>query len=190
MAKDTLIMQILSIKNPRYNSQGSIDLTINTAEFGEITFSASSSDSDSLGSSLYHRAINKEFGNITPYTPDLTLLAIEKVNKIKEERDKALSSGIIVDGIKFDTDEKAILAYMRFIIATILNPSITIPDWKASDNTWVTMDAYLISKILTKWLQVEPAAFSWQKNKLAEVQSAYQSSDVTALSNVSTIYGV
>lgn len=183
-------MQILSIKNPRYNKQGSIDLTITTAEWGEIPFTASSSDTETLGKTLYQRAINREFGTISPYVPDLTVLVKEKVDSIKEERDKVLSSGIIVDGIKFDTDEKAILAYMRFIIATILNPSITIPDWKASDNTWVTMDAYLISKILTKWLQVEPAAFSWQKNKLAEVQSAYQNNNVTALSNVSTVYGV
>ena len=183
-------MQILSIKNPRYNKQGTIDLTLNTVEFGEIPFTAIASDTEALGRDLYQRAINREFGAIAAYTPDLTLLATEKVNKIKEERDKALASGMLVDGILFDTDEKAILAYMRFIIATILNPNITIPDWKASENTWVTMDAYLISKILTKWLQVEPAAFSWQKNKLAEVQSAYQNSNVSALSNISTVYGV
>lgn len=182
-------MQILSIRNPRYNKFGTIDLTLNTAEFGEIPFTASPSDSEGLGRGLYQRAVNREFGSITPYVPDLTELALEKVKTIKEERDKKLSSGIVVDGVLFDTDEKAILAYMRFIIATILNPSITIPDWRASDNTWVTMDATLISKILTKWLQIEPAAFSWQKNKLSEVQSAYENADVTTLSNISTTYG-
>jgi hypothetical protein len=52
---------------PKYNKDGSINLEIEHKEFGLIQFTASPNDPEEHGRELYQRAVNGEFGKISPY---------------------------------------------------------------------------------------------------------------------------
>ena len=60
-------MQYLSAKNPSYNADGTITLTVNFAGLGEVPFCASDTDNESHGREIYARAQAGDFGAIAPY---------------------------------------------------------------------------------------------------------------------------
>lgn len=57
------------ITNPRRNEDGSIDLDIDTVEYGIIPFTASPDDIEAHGKQLYNDAISGLYGTVKPYTP-------------------------------------------------------------------------------------------------------------------------
>ena len=55
------------ISNPRYNSHGTIDVTIDHPTFGVIEFTSSPSDSEDHGRDIYANALNGEYGEVVEY---------------------------------------------------------------------------------------------------------------------------
>ena len=55
----------MQVKNPSYNSVGTIDLEIDHPVYGWIPFTASPDDAE--GAELYAQAVDGDFGVIAPY---------------------------------------------------------------------------------------------------------------------------
>lgn len=92
-------------------------------------------------------------------------------DKLKREKTTSKDSGILVDGVKFDTDIEARIAYIEFMIKLMQNPSYTVTNWKASEGVWVTMDATLFGKLTTAWEGHLTSLFSFIKAKEIEIKS-------------------
>ena len=55
------------LSNPRYNSVGTIDLTMNHPIHGLIPFTASPDDVEEYGRLIYEKAVAGEYGEVQPY---------------------------------------------------------------------------------------------------------------------------
>jgi hypothetical protein len=67
--------------NPRYISNGLIDVDINHLQFGWIPFTANPNDSELHGRQIYQRCINLEFGDIAPYVEPPPYIPTDEENK-------------------------------------------------------------------------------------------------------------
>lgn len=56
----------VEIINPKYNSNGTIDIEMNHPVFGWIPFTASPDDVEEHGRIIYQALVNGEFGPIAP----------------------------------------------------------------------------------------------------------------------------
>ena len=99
-------------------------------------------------------------------------------SKMSAEKKAARDRGILVDGILFDTDIEARIAYIEFMLKTIQNPSYSVSNWKASEGVWVTMDAVLFNKLVTALEGRLTSLFNDIKNKEEEIKSKNTSTEV------------
>lgn len=79
--------------------------------------------------------------------------------------------GFTVDGVLFDSDTNANMAYLNFNAKLATDPQFSTP-WKASDNTWVTMDAALFAKVSAAFEANNQGAFLWQAQMSAALDAA------------------
>jgi hypothetical protein len=182
------MMKIISARDPKFNENGTIDLIVNTEEFGEIPFTASPNDSEEHSIDLHRRALFGEFGEVVPFTVDINKLKNQKLNEVNNEKNRVRETGVIIDNILFDSDKNAYDAYARFAIRVITDPTYVTENWKASDGVWVTMDATLLSKLINALSVKETLAFNWLKAKQEAINSAFNSNDIHTLELISTVY--
>jgi hypothetical protein len=103
--------------------------------------------------------------------PDIGEIAQTKLAAINNGKNVALDGGFTHDGILFDSDSKARLAYLEFAHKLSTSPLYSTP-WKASAGQWVTMDATLFSALQPAYEQHIQACFTWQAAREMEVAAA------------------
>ena len=86
----------MQVKNPSYNSVGTIDLEIEHPTYGWIPFTASPADTEPLGKELYAKAISGDYGAIQPYVePEPLPPAIPTVVTMRQARLALLQAGLL-----------------------------------------------------------------------------------------------
>lgn len=156
----------------------------------ELPFSAHPSDPEPHGRELYARAGWRfRHGRTAPAPPVvlLTDLAAAKLAKIHAGKVSARDGGIILDGVRFDSDAQAIAMYQATLTTMSMVPNFSTSNWRTSvDPTTglgivVTMD---LPKLQTLWLagvQHIDACNAWQNAREAEVATALAAEDRAAL---------
>lgn len=119
---------------------------------------------------------------------DIYVLAKRKLDAIQKEKCRVRDSGVAVEGIVFDTDNAARIAYLEFLGMSQMNPGYTEPNWKASENIFVSMTQELFFKVVLARQTNERNAFEWQKARVIEVEAAVEANDKVALMEVSEVY--
>jgi hypothetical protein len=102
----------------------------------------------------------------------------DKRREIQEEKCLRRDNGLVVDGIKFDTDPNAQTMYTQYMVALLMDNTYAIPDWKASDGVFVVMDGVLFMQIRQAWTDHISALTTRQKAKDAEVEALTSLADV------------
>ena len=86
----------MQVKNPNYNSSGTIDLEIEHPTYGWIPFTASPDDTEPLGKELYTKAIAGDYGSIQPYVEPEPLPPITpSVVTMRQARLALLQAGVL-----------------------------------------------------------------------------------------------
>lgn len=117
-------------------------------------------------------------------------IAAAKKADVQAEKIRIRDGGIVVGGVLFDTDERAMSAYTRTMLFLFSQqPTAEIPNWKASDGVWVTMTLPLMQQMIPVAIANEAAAFAWQAGKDAEIDAALAANDRQELEAISTTYG-
>jgi len=80
--------------------------------------------------------------------------------------------GFTVDGVLFDSDAGANVQYLNFFTQVMSDPTYTVANWKASNGTWVEMNATLFAKVSTAFALNTAAAFDWQAAMQAALDAA------------------
>ena len=110
-------------------------------------------------------------------------MVAEKLERINEGKNAALDSGFTHDGVLFDSDSKARLAYLELSLKLGQDPAYSTP-WKASTGVWVTMDAALFAALQPAYEAHIQSCFAWQAAREQEVAAAVAAGDVEALAAV------
>lgn len=111
---------------------------------------------------------------------DIAALAQTKLTAVNEAKNLALDSGFTLDGVLYDSDSKARLAYLELAVKLGQNPEYSTP-WKASAGVWVTMDAALFAALQPAYEAHIAGCFAWQAAREQEVAAAVAAGDVEAL---------
>ena len=167
-------MKIISARNPIRTAGGGIDILVVFDAIGEIPFHATQDDTEPHGRELYTRAMQGEFGPVAPYQPPMIPihdLAAAKLEAINSGKNSALDAGFVHDGVLFDSDIKARLAYLEVEKKLREAPGYST-DWKASRGQWVTMDAALFASLQAAYEAHISACFAWQGAREQEVAAA------------------
>lgn len=98
-------------------------------------------------------------------------LAAAKLEAINNGKNSALDAGFWHDGVLFDSDIKARLAYLEVEKKLREAPGYST-DWKASRGQWVTMDAALFASLQATYEAHISACFAWQGAREQEVAAA------------------
>ncbi len=65
-------MELINPRTPRYTESGAIILTMTISDTGvDVEYYAVAHDVEEFGRNLYQRAINGDFGAISPYVPPI-----------------------------------------------------------------------------------------------------------------------
>lgn len=135
-----------------------------------------------------------EYGSGFIYNIELAKKALLiAVNDVKKRTKNAgvqldgivLSNGETVDSVLFDSDVEARVAYLDFRGELALNPDYTIPEWKASENTFVVMDSSVLAKLNTAGKELLTNLFIWQKERVYEINEA---DTEEAITDITTTY--
>ena len=121
-------------------------------------------------------------------TTDINVIANKKLLDIQKEKCRIRDSGVFVEGVLFDTDESARIAYLEYLGLFQMNPNHVESNWKASENTFVVFTPDLFFKVIAARQINERNAFEWQKSRVQEIEAAVSANDKNALMDVSTIY--
>lgn len=113
----------------------------------------------------------------------------KKIAEIQTEKCRLRDSGIVLDGVLFDTDTTADTKYTKMLLACQINPSYEIPDWKASDGVFVTMTGALVLQVMLESGARESILTSKQKEKIAEVNALKTVEEVESY-NVTLNWGI
>ncbi|WP_433739806.1 DUF4376 domain-containing protein [Pseudomonas putida] len=121
----------MDIRNPRYNQRGTIDCEVEHGDLGWIPFTASPEDDNEFGRELYASLISGAHGAISPYA-EMPLTAEQQVARIAERRYEVETSGITVDGMAINTDDRAKTLINGSAIKAMRNPAYTLR-WKTPE---------------------------------------------------------
>lgn len=97
-------MTNMQVKNPSYNSVGTIDCDINHPSFGWIPFTASPDDVGPLGKEIYANAVSGEYGHVADYVAPPVSRA-QQVAAIEAERDATIAAGVLHFGTLYHADD-------------------------------------------------------------------------------------
>ncbi len=126
------------------------------------------------------------------YEPSIHDMAAAKLESINSGKNSALDAGFWHDGVLFDSDYKARLAYLEAATQFQLDPEFST-QWKASTGQWVTMDAALFAALIPVYREHVQACFAWQAAREQDVAAAMALEDEVearaALAAVSEVMG-
>lgn len=126
----------------------------------------------------------------------LEKLAVRKIKAIRAERDRVRDGGIVVSGVRFDTDAAAVTMYHATMTTAAMVPNWSTPNWKAGTDpatglgTYVAMDAAKLQAIWLAGVSHIDACHAWQKAREAEVAAAVSAGNKAALEAVSVVCSV
>jgi hypothetical protein len=92
----------------------------------------------------------------------------ELLAAINAEKNRRRDGGFTVDGVLWDSDYAARLAYAEVRTAFDADPAYTV-EWKASAGQWVTLDKALYDAVRAAGAAHIAAAFAWQRQKEEEL---------------------
>jgi len=115
--------------------------------------------------------------------PSLSDTKAAKLHSINDAKNTALDGGFLHNGVLYDSDRKARLAYLEFAHKLSTAPLYSTP-WKASTGEWVTMDAALFTALQPAYESHISACFAWQAAREMEVAAAQSVAEVEAISEV------
>lgn len=107
----------------------------------------------------------------------------EKLAAIRAEKIRARDGGVLVGGVRFDSDGPARIAYAELALRLAANPDYVVDDWKASEGVWVRMDGALYGNLMAAGEAHIAAVFAWQRQREAEVELAETKAAVRAVSS-------
>ena len=107
------------------------------------------------------------------------------LDKVQAEKVKVRDGGLILNNIKWDTDERAQAAYVKYYLGLLQDQTLAVQDWKASSGVWVEMNALLFQELQTALKTHESTLFTWQRQKEVEIAEC---ETIAALENVSIEY--
>ena len=125
----------------------------------------------------------------SPPQVDIAALAQAKLAAINEDKNAALDGGFVHDGVLYDSDAKARLAYLELAVKLGQNPEYST-HWKASTGQWVTMDAALFAVIQPAYEAHIAGCFAWQAAREAEVAAAVAAGAGLTLEQVDEMFVV
>ena len=114
---------------------------------------------------------------------DIAALASEKLTAINDGKNVALDGGFVYDGVFYDSDAKARLAYLELSLKLGQDPTYSTP-WKASAGQWVMMTAALFAALQPAYEAHIAGCFAWQRFREAAVAAAVAAGDTEALAEV------
>lgn len=117
------------------------------------------------------------------YQPTLSDVKGMKLTAIQAGKNKARDGGFVHDGVRYDSDAEARLAYLELSTKLSQDPAYSTP-WKASAGVWVTMNAALFAALQPAYEAHISACFAWQAAREAEVAAAQTVEAVRAVSEV------
>lgn len=120
------------------------------------------------------------------YEPTLEEVKAAKLVRINDAKNVALDAGFWHDGVLFDSDYKARLAYLEAATQFQLDPEFST-QWKASTGQWVTMDAALFAALIPVYRAHVQACFAWQAAREQEVAAAAAAADLEAIKAVAEV---
>lgn len=116
-----------------------------------------------------------------PPQPCLEDIKAAKLNAIHAEKNRARDAGFTVDGVLFDSDTQARVAYLELEMQLDRDPAYSV-QWKASEGLWVTMNAELYAQVKAAGQAHIENCFAWQAAREAEVEAAATVDEVRAVS--------
>lgn len=155
---------IESARSPEFTKNNSINLWVKFSDMEEeLPYTAKLDPREPVASELYTRALEGEFGEVKSYVVDINELIQQRTQELTLKINMVLYGGVKVNGITFDTDNNAISAYNNYLVRFQINPILEIPNWKASKDTWVTMNKDLLNQVVTAYDEVKAYCFEYKK---------------------------
>jgi hypothetical protein len=105
------------------------------------------------------------------YEPSLEEVKSAKLERINDAKNVALDGGFVHEGVLFDSDSKARLAYLEFAFKLGQSPEYSTA-WKASTGQWVAMNAALFTALQSSYEAHIQGCFAWQAAREMEVAAA------------------
>jgi hypothetical protein len=99
------------------------------------------------------------------------------------EKKRVKDGRFLLDGILFDSDDAANIAYLQLQVKLGANPDYIIR-WKASAGVWITMDATIFTSVAAGLEAHYSACFAWQEAKEIEIASCTTAAELEAVSVV------
>jgi hypothetical protein len=116
------------------------------------------------------------------FEPGLADLKAAKLSAIQAGKNAARDGGFVHEGVLFDSDSGARLAYLELSTKLLQTPAYSTP-WKASTGVWVTMDAALFLALQPAYEAHISACFAWQAAREMEVAAAQTAAAVQAIAD-------
>ncbi|MFV0422271.1 DUF4376 domain-containing protein [Oleidesulfovibrio sp.] len=91
------------------------------------------------------------------------------LQQISMEKNRRRDSGFMVDGLLWDSDYNARIAYAEVAQRFAADPAYIVPQWKASAGKWVQLDAALFASVQAAGEMHIATVFTWQKAKEEEL---------------------
>jgi len=120
------------------------------------------------GLPILYPGILPEGATLEPPQKPIGVLKTELKFKIRDHKRKLRNAGVVVDGVRFDTDYNAELAYMSFIENTKSNPNY-VKRWRASADKWVDMNRTLCLRVKKAVDAYIDNVYRWQELKEIEL---------------------
>lgn len=114
------------------------------------------------------------------------MAAEKKLAAIQAGKVAARDRGVEVNGVLFDSDLAARMAYNELAVRFQANPDFST-SWKASAGQWVTMDAALFAQVMAAGEAHIQACFTWQADREQEVAAAVATADLEAIKAVAEV---
>ena len=117
-------------------------------------------------------------------TPNIEAMKADKLAKIQAGKSTARDAGIMVNGMLFDTDSSARIAYLELSFKLSQDPTYSV-QWKANDDgDWVEMNSALFNDLYVAFGTHLEAVFAWQEVQSQAVAAASTPEEIAAISDV------
>jgi hypothetical protein len=165
--EDTLPLPIiLSVRNPRHNSDGTIECEVEHSKFGWIPFTASSTDIEEHGRATHAQIMAGDWG---PIAPVIATTSAQKKQFIAARRYQAEVSGIVFGGMKIDSGRDSQGLITGATLASMLDPSY-VCHWKTPEG-FVELNAAMLAAVSQAVRAHVQACFN-RERELAEAVDA------------------
>jgi hypothetical protein len=102
---------------------------------------------------------------------------------VSANRRRALDDGFMHDGVLWDSDANARIAYAELAMRYQYDPAF-VTTWKASDGYWVEMTAPLFQAVYAAGAEHVQTCFAWQAAKEVEIKECVTVEELEAVSVV------